>query len=193
MTDATEASDQKGREARKKSLDQLEHGINRADDRFSFDDPRFIERYIASEMQFLLHFFAGVRGSRENDVAYLRLLSRLGGSEEGGSQRNKVCHVGVTLFDQHLPHGLPYKDAVVDQNFDQNPTVLIHDVQSMKYPKQRLSTLRGIYLAHGLHDFLPEGFDFSESIGFLRLRVVVNREVDTFPFVGGIVPANENN
>jgi hypothetical protein len=89
MTEATEASNQKGREARKKSPDQLEHCINRADDRFPLDDPRFIERYIASEMQPLLHFLAGVRGSRENDVAYLRLLSRLGGSEKGGRNATK--------------------------------------------------------------------------------------------------------
>jgi hypothetical protein len=61
----------------------------------------------------------------------------------------------------------------------------------MENPKKRLPTLGRVDFADRVYDFLPEGLYSSEGVGLLRLGVIVNREVDTFPFVGRIGPTNE--
>ena len=54
-------SDQEWRQAGDDSLNKWDHFIKRFNDRLTLD-PRFIERYVAGELQLLLHFFAGVGG-----------------------------------------------------------------------------------------------------------------------------------
>jgi hypothetical protein len=67
-----------------------------------------------------------------------------------------------------------------------NPSMLVHDVQTMEHPQKLIPTLARVDLAERFYNFWPEGLYWSEGFGFRRLGVIVNGEFNLAPFVGRV-------
>jgi hypothetical protein len=184
-------SEQEWREAGKKSLDQLEHRIKRFNDRLTFDNPRLVERYVEGKLKLLLHFVASIGGSSENYVAHLRFAPGVSGKGERGAQYNGTGHIWEATLDEQLPKRLPDKNAVMHEHLKENAPVFVHDVQSMENPEHRLTTLARVDFVDCFYDLFTEGLYFSEGVGFLRLGVIVDREVNPLAFIGRISSTHE--
>jgi len=178
-------SDQEWLEAGNDALNKWDKFIDRFNDRLTLDNPRLVERYVKGELQFLVHFF--ITGHpRENYVAHFSCFPGSGRGHKSWGQRDKWKDVSVASADHQLLHGIADKDAVVNQGASEHPTMLVHYVESMENPEQRIPTLARIDCAKHFYDVFPEGLYWFEGIGFRRLGVVVNREVDMLSFIQGI-------
>jgi hypothetical protein len=150
-------SDQEWLEARDQVFDKLDNFIKRFNNRLTFDNLRLVERYIKGELQLLLHFFAGIGGSRKHYVAHLRFLPGLMGRVESVSQSSEGGHIAVTSVDEQLLHSVTHENAMVHEEAHDDSTVLVHDVKSVENPQQRLPTLARIDLVDRFYHFWPEG------------------------------------
>jgi hypothetical protein len=184
-------SDQEWLEARNQVLDRLNHHVDRFNNRLTLDNLRLVERYVKGELQLLLHFFAGVGGCSENYVAHLRFLPGFGGCVESVFQTHHSSHIAEAPVYKELLHSFPRVDAMVNEMAGDDSTVLVHDVESVENPQQRLTSLARIDLADRFYDFFPEGLYWSEGFGFRRLGVVIDRELDSVPFVERIGSGNK--
>jgi len=170
-------SDQEWLEARDQVFDNLDRCIKRFNNRLTFDNLRLIERYVEGELQLLIHFVVAGRGDHEY-VAHLRFASSPLRSEKRRTQGDEGNHIRISGFGEQLSQGVPNEDAMMSEVADEDSTVLVHDVKTVENPQQRLPTLARIDLADRFYDLFPEGLYWSEGIGFRRLGVVIDRELD---------------
>jgi hypothetical protein len=171
-------SNEKWLEARDQVFDNLDHFIECFNNRLTLDNLRLVERYVKGELQLLLHFFAAVGGRSENYVAHLRFLPGFRGSVESISQAHHSSHIAEAPVDKELLHSFCRVDAMVNEVAGNDSAVLVHDVESVENPQQRLPSLARIDLADRFYNLFPEGLYWSEGIGFRRLGVVIDRELD---------------
>ena len=183
-------SDQEWLKAKNQVLDNLQHLVERFNNRLTLDNPRLIERYVKGELQMLIHFFVAGHPSEEY-VAHLRSAASSRGSEERPLQIDPRGHIGVTRLCEQLPHRISDEDTMVSDEVSKDSPVLIHDIQTVEHPQQRIPTLARVDRMERFYDFWPEGLYWSEGFGFRSLGVVVNRKLNFAPIVTGVFPANE--
>jgi hypothetical protein len=121
----------------------------------------------------------------------LRFLPGVGGSVESIPQAHRTSHIAEAPVDKKLLHSFPHVDAMVNEMTGNNSAVLIHDVESVENPQQRLTSLARIDLADRFYDFFPEGLYWSEGFGFRHLGVVIDGELDSSPLVERISSGNK--
>ncbi len=163
--------------------------------RLTISNPRFIERYIKSELHFLVHFSVGC--INEEFVACFQRKQIIGRSEKHGW---KVCEEGVILAAEtvckHLleewPHMCHEVNTLETGTNGYQQSMLVNDIEAVKYPQSvPLPSLIWLDTAKHIYGVWPKVLYFSLKFGFKVRGALSDDEVIPFLRTGWSVRPDE--
>ena len=161
---------QAGLKDQKCVADQISEMMDAFQQRLTLDNPRFFERYIKSELHFLVHFSVG--SINEEFVACFQRKQIIGRSEKHGW---KVCKEGVILAPESLckclleewPHMCHKVNTLKTGTNGYQQPMLVDDIEAMQNPQfVALPSLIWLDTAKHLYGVWPKVLYFSLKHGF---------------------------
>src|SRR6185369_1675792 len=184
-------------------LNAIDHSMQCFKNRFTLDNPRFIERYSKGETHILLEFrYIGEADERQSEfVAYFqRGTSASEGHGDSNSLNLRVTSVngpsflsGDSFEQSHSEERRGDKGRNVDSGSEQG-AVLVYIVESMETPQDRgIPSLVRLAPFDSFYSNLRHSLYFSTRLGFVSRGVLRDREVGVFenPFIPRPVQPSE--
>ena len=159
-------------EGRNDALDKCRELMERFEQRLTLDNPRLIQRYIASELYLLIRFRIG--GIDEEFIACLQREKGVLGSDEYTDRwRIKI--------GERPPHMLPHMRYEIESwkhrtNGDQQ-AVFVDIVKSVECPEIIIPTLVWFERVDCFERLIPRTLHFSVFLGFVFLGIACDREI----------------
>lgn len=162
--------DQQGREYRNEVADQIEHVLNRFQQRFTLDNPRLADRYLKAELHLVIRFRIG--GVDEEFVARFEREQPIRRSDQdGGERRPEGGGVESGAVAQERQHASEHGPADIDRtetaSNGEQQAVLVGVVQFLELPEEIVPSLVRIRRVDGLKGLLPDAMYFSPLVGFV--------------------------
>lgn len=166
--------DQQRTEIGHQVINKIRHTLKRFDERFTLDNPRFSERYIKSELHFLIHFSIGA--VYEEFVVYLQREHSIGGLEKCVDR----FHVGESGdLCSHKSEGVSTQVYAPKCGADDDhKAVFIDIVKLVEDPKRVVPTFVWFDSVDRVYGVLPHSLYFSNRFGCVFRGIIRNREVD---------------
>ena len=116
----------------KRTADQISKMLDRFKQRLTLDNPRFIERYVKSELHILVHFVIG--GTGQERVACFQRKQTIGNFEKQGWKACKGVILAEYLDVVRSPVSAEVETLIAGTDSNQQP-MLINDVKGDEEPK----------------------------------------------------------
>lgn len=153
---------------------KINHLMKCWEERFTFNNPRFSERYIKSKLHFLIHF--SIRSIDEEFVACFQREHSFSGLEKGMERRN-VSVLGERLSEQvgYMGTEVHTAECASDHNYE---TVFVDVIKFVEDPECIIPTLVRFGGVNSIYSILPHSLYFSWRLGHVFRGVIRNGEVD---------------
>jgi hypothetical protein len=150
-------------------IDRIAQQFERWNDRFTLENPRFIEKYKQGELQILLHFSAGVI-----DKDYVALLQGCPILGDGNYVRARFRE-----FWENVRVQARYMNTEISASNGEREPVPIDDAQTVQTPEGlAIPSLIWFDCSDRIYSILPKSLYFSKRFGFVFRGVIGNREIN---------------
>lgn len=160
------------------SIDDISKYLERINNRFSFDDPRFVDRYIESELLIGVAFIVNATGEKfeawfQREPIVCRMDEHSHGSDDFccsfGRRGVDACHIPGSDFRDIEPARFRPDGKKV--------SMLLNVVESTERPEGVIPSLVWFQRSDGVNTFLPRARYFALNRGLIYFGPE-NREVD---------------
>jgi hypothetical protein len=163
--------------------DEIRHIMERFDRRFTFDNPRLVERYLKGELSIAVHFM--VDGFPEEFVAHLQGTEGTDWTDNDGRPvvENLLGHtcsnrVGLSQVEEH---GFAHRGNVetkVLRHCEHEQMMLVGIVHVLELPKSvSLPAFVRLGCVNCIYNFLPNALYVSNSRGLVVRGAPADREI----------------
>src|SRR5215213_8481133 len=183
-------SPQQWSKAENQVFDEIDHILERFKNRFTIDNPRFVERYIKGELDILLEF-RYIGDLVERHPEFVAHFQRASSARERHGNRDgtdlRVAGVnGPSLLSGERLHNAHSQERRGDEGCHVNPgneqrLVLVDNIEFMQPPHCVIPSLIRLAPVDSFYSSSRHALYFSVTLGFVFRGVLKNREASLFP------------